>query len=155
MVTVYFKSLTMRPANIAAFLYKRLYYIYMEFFFLLGRILFGALFLESAWKHFTRNTDLAIYAQSRGVPMPRVAIFVTGIMIAAGGLGIILGIYIRLSILLLCLFLLGTLIKMHTFWKQADPSTRAMERIQFFKNAALLGACLIFLSILEPWTLSF
>lgn len=126
----------------------------MEIIFLIGRILFGALFLESGWSHFMRNTQLALYAQSRGVPMPRIVVFVTGLIIVAGGLGLILGIYVKLSIILLSLFLLGTLLKIHTFWKEADPSSKAMERTQFFKNAALLGALLMFLSLLEPWGLS-
>ncbi len=86
--------------------------------------------------------------------MPRIMVFVTGLMIFFGSLGIILGIYVKLSILLLALFLFGTLIKMHTFWKETDPSMKVMEKTQFMKNAALLGAALMFLSILEPWGLS-
>ncbi|MEK7117154.1 MAG: DoxX family membrane protein [Patescibacteria group bacterium] len=126
----------------------------MEFIFLLGRVLFGALFLYSGWGHFTNNTGLAIYAQGKGVPMPRIAVLITGFMIVLGGLGLILGIYVKLSILLLSLFLIGTLFKMHTFWKETNPSAKAMEQVQFFKNAALLGALLMFLSLLEPWSLS-
>ena len=127
----------------------------MEIIFLIGRVLFGMLFLQNGWNHFVNNTGLAIYAQSRGVPMPRIAVFITGIIIVLGGLGIILGIYVKLSILLLSLFLIGTLLKVHTFWKEVNPSTRTAEQTSFFKNAALLGALLMFLSILEPWGLSF
>lgn len=126
----------------------------MEIIFLIGRILFGLLFLESGWSHFVHNTQMALYAQSRGVPMPRIVVFVTGIIIVLGALGIILGVYVKLSVLLLCLFLLGTLLKIHAFWKDTDPHQKAMERNQFFKDAALLGALLMFLSILEPWSLS-
>ena len=126
----------------------------MEFIFLLGRVLFGALFLYSGWGHFTNNTGLAIYAQGKGVPMPRIAVLITGFMIVLGGLGLILGIYVKLSILLLSLFLIGTLFKIHTFWKETNPNAKTMEQVQFMKNAALLGALLMFLSILEPWSLS-
>ena len=110
--------------------------------------------MYSGWGHFTNNTGLAIYAQGKGVPMPRIAVLITGFMIVLGGLGLILGIYVKLSILLLSLFLIGTLVKMHTFWKETNPSAKAMEQVQFFKNAALLGALLMFLSLLEPWSLS-
>lgn len=110
--------------------------------------------MKSGWSHFANNTGLAVYAQGKGVPMPRIAVLITGLMIILGGLGLILGIYVKLSILLLSLFLIGTLFKMHTFWKETDPNTRAMEQVQFMKNAALLGALLMFLSILEPWGLS-
>lgn len=126
----------------------------MEIIFLIGRILFGALFIQSGWNHFIHNTQTAIYAQAKGVPMPRIATFVTGFMIILGGLGIIFGIYVKLGVLLLSLFLLGTLLKIHTFWKETDPGVKSMEKIAFLKNAALLGAALMFLSILEPWGLS-
>lgn len=126
----------------------------MEIIFLVGRILFGTLFIVNGWGHFTHNTETALYAQSKGIPMPRITVFFTGVLIVAGGLGIILGIYLKLSILLLALFLLGTLIKVHTFWKVSDLGKRGAERSEFLKNAALLGALLMFLSILEPWSLS-
>ncbi|HEY4516238.1 MAG TPA: DoxX family protein [Candidatus Paceibacterota bacterium] len=127
----------------------------MEFLFLIGRVLFGALFVYNGWSHLAHNTSTSLYAQSKDVPMPRITVFVTGIAIIAGGLGIILGIYVKLSVFLLAFFLLGTLVKVHTFWKHSDMSSKAQERNEFLKNAALLGALLMFLSVLEPWSLSF
>jgi putative oxidoreductase len=123
----------------------------MDFIFLLGRVLFGMLFLYNGWSHFMSNTQNAIYAQARGVPMPRIVVFVTGLMLILGGLGIILGVYVKLSIILLALFLLGTLFRVHNFWKEKDPSTRAAERSAFLKNAALLGALLMFLTQCLPF----
>jgi putative oxidoreductase len=126
----------------------------MEILFLIGRIFFGALFILNGIDHLLHNTKMALYAQSKNVPMPRIAVFVTGIMIIFGGLGIILGIYTKLAVLLLVLFLAGTLYKVHAFWREEDPTKYAMEKVQFLKNLALLGACLMFLSILSPWSLS-
>lgn len=126
----------------------------MEIIFLIGRILFGTLFVYNGWSHFADNTQVSLYAQSKGVPVPRISVFVTGIMIVAGGLGIIFGIYVKLSILLLAIFLIATLLKIHTFWKETDPRMVAIEKVQFLKDAALLGALFMFLFILEPWGLS-
>jgi putative oxidoreductase len=126
----------------------------MEILFLIGRICFGALFILNGIDHILHNTKLALYAQSKNVPMPRVAVFVTGLMIIFGGIGIILGIYVKLSVLLIALFLIGTLYKVHAFWRESDPSKYAAEKSQFLKNLALLGALLMFLSILSPWSLS-
>jgi putative oxidoreductase len=126
----------------------------MEILFLIGRICFGSLFILNGIDHIVHNTKMALYAQSKNVPMPRIAVFVTGIMIIFGGLGIILGVYTKLSVLFIALFLLGTLYKVHAFWSESDPSKRSMERFQFLKNLALLGAVLMFLSILSPWSLS-
>lgn len=126
----------------------------MEIIFLISRLCFGALFILNGIDHILHNTKIALYAQSKSVPMPRVAVFVTGIMIIFGGLGIILGVYIKLSVLLLALFLVGTLYKVHSFWREVDPAKHAMEKTQFLKNLALLGAVLMFLSILSPWSFS-
>lgn len=126
----------------------------MEFIFLIGRICFGALFITSGIDHLLHNTRYAIYAQSKGVPVPRIAVFVSGFFIIAGGAGIILGVYVKLSILLIAVFLLATLYKVHAFWKEEDLSKRTAEKNLFLKNLALLGASLMFLSILSPWSWS-
>jgi uncharacterized membrane protein YphA (DoxX/SURF4 family) len=86
--------------------------------------------------------------------MASTAVFVTGLMMLLGGLGILLGVYVGLSVLLLAAFLLGTTFTMHQFWKITDPSAKMGERINFMKNLALLGAVLMILAIPLPWALS-
>ncbi len=95
------------------------------------------------------------YAQSKGVPMPREAVLLTGLMMVVGGIGIWLGVYIQLSILLLSVFLFVTTIQMHQYWKVADPMAKMSEKINFEKNMALLGALLMLLAIPLPWLASF
>ena len=68
-----------------------------------------------------------------------------------GGLGILLGVYVYLSIFLLVLFLLITTLQMHQYWKVTDQMARMGEEINFKKNLALLGALLIILAIPLPW----
>ena len=126
----------------------------MLYLFLLGRILLGGYFLQNAYNHFKNTDGLAGYAQSKGVPMAKASVIITGVMMLLGGLSILLGIHIEWAILLLALFLLGTLIKMHRYWEVADPMARMGEHVNFYKNLALLGALLMLLAIPTPWVWS-
>ena len=126
----------------------------MIYLFVLGRILLGGYFIKSGYGHFKNLDMLTGYAQSKGVPMPKFSVFATGLMLFLGGLGILLGVYIQLSVLLLSLFLLGTLIKMHNYWEVTDPMARMGESVNFYKNLGLLGAVLMLLAIPLPWVLA-
>ncbi len=126
----------------------------MEYLFILGRIILGGYFIKNGVNHLKNLKAMTPYAASKGVPMPQVAVVVTGLMLLLGGLGILLGVYIELSVLLLVLFLIGTLIKMHTYWTVADPMMRMGENVNFYKNLALIGALLMLLAIPTPWLMS-
>lgn len=126
----------------------------MLYFFLLGRLLLGGYFLQNAYNHFKNTDALTGYAQSKGIPLPRASVLITGVMLGLGGLGIILGIYVELAVALLVVFLIGTLVKMHRYWEVGDPMMRMGEHVNFYKNLALIGALLILLAIPTPWALS-
>lgn len=128
----------------------------MEYIFLLGRILLGGYFLMNAYNHFKNHAGLTGYAQSKGVPMPKVAVLVTGLMLLLGGAGILFGVWLQFAILLLSIFLIGTTFKMHQYWKISDPMQRMGERINFYKNLGLLGSILILVAVpaaawVPPW----
>ncbi len=122
--------------------------------FLLGRVLLGGFFIMNGYNHIKNLGMLTGYAQSKGVPMPKIAVFITGLMLLLGGAGIVLGVFIECSVTLLALFLLGTLIKMHRYWEIADPMMRMGERVNFYKNIGLLGGVLMLLAIPLPWLLA-
>lgn len=126
----------------------------MIYIFILGRILLGGYFIKSGYAHFKSLDSFTGYAQSKGVPMPKVAVLVTGAMLFLGGLGILLGVYIELSVGLLSLFLLSTLVKMHRYWEVTDPMAKMGEQVNFYKNIGLLGAILMLLAIPTPWAMS-
>jgi uncharacterized membrane protein YphA (DoxX/SURF4 family) len=126
----------------------------MMYLFLLGRILVGGYFIRSGYGHFKNLNMLTGYAQSKGVPMPKESVLLTGLMMFLGGVGILLGVYIQLSVFLLALFLLVTTFKMHQYWKVADSMQKMGEQVNFYKNLALLGAILMLLAIPLPWALS-
>lgn len=123
----------------------------MQLAFLVGRILYGGYFFLAGIKHFKQLGGMAGYAQSKGVPAARAAVAGSGLLILLGGLGVILGVYPRWSLLLIVLFLVPVTFTMHRYWAVADPMAKMGEQINFGKNLALLGAALAMLSLPVPW----
>ena len=123
----------------------------MDILFLIGRLIFGGYFLMNAWNHFKNLEPMTGYAASKGVPSPRSAVFIGGVLLLLGGLGVVFGIAPEASLALLLIFLAPVTLKMHAFWTVADPNMRMMEQIQFMKNIALIGAILMLYAIDVPW----
>ncbi|MFI2285068.1 DoxX family protein [Nocardia beijingensis] len=115
----------------------------MDVVVLIGRVLFALLFLTSALGHFTQTTAMAGYAQSKGIPMAKAAVFGSGALFLLGGLSVLLGIWADLGSLLLVVALLPTALVMHRFWQASDPQTRQGEMVHFNKDVALAGAALM------------
>lgn len=116
----------------------------------IGRIIAGLYFLQNAYNHLVKTNDLVGYAQSKGVPSPRLAIIGSGILLLLGGLALVTGMYMALGALLLIIFLLPVSFMMHAFWKIQEPQARAMEHVQFMKNMALVGLLLVLIGLLAP-----
>ncbi len=110
---------------------------------LLGRVLFSVFFIMSGYGHLTKLGMMAQYAGSQGVPMPKLGVGVTGLMLLAGGFSILLGFEPRIGALLLVAFLVPTAIVMHRFWGVSDPMMAQNQFIHFWKNMTLAGAALI------------
>ncbi|ASU84206.1 DoxX family protein [Nocardiopsis gilva YIM 90087] len=115
----------------------------MDIVVLIGRVLFVIIFLTSAAGHLTQPKGMAGYAQSKGVPAPTAAVFVSGIVLALGGLSVLLGIWPDLGALLLVVFLVPTALLMHSFWQESEGEARQTEMIQFNKDIGLAGAALM------------
>lgn len=115
----------------------------MDVVFLVGRILFAALFLGASYGHLAQTQAMAGYAESRGVPMARLAVQGSGVLLVLGALSVLLGVWGDLGALLLVVFLVSTAVMMHGFWAETDPMTKQMELVQFQKDLALAGASLV------------
>ncbi|MGH3518834.1 MAG: DoxX family protein [Haloechinothrix sp.] len=115
----------------------------MDVIVLIGRILFAMLFIGSAYGHLAQGPAMVGYTQSRGVPLAKVAVPATGVLILVGGLLVLLGVWPDLGALLLVVFLLPTAVLMHGFWKETDAQNRQLEQVQFMKDTALGGAALM------------
>jgi putative oxidoreductase len=63
-----------------------------------------------------------------------------------GGLLVFLGLWVRLGVLLLILFLIPTTIAFHHFWELQEPD-REMQMINFMKNVSILGGLLVVLAL--------
>jgi putative oxidoreductase len=122
--------------------------------FVVGRILLGGFFINSGINHFRGIGMMSGYAQMKGVPMPKVSVGFTGLLLLAGGLSILLGVYPTIGVAALAAFLIPTTVMMHAFWKVEDPMAKMGEKVNFTKNTALLGAALTLLAIPQPWTVS-
>ena len=125
-----------------------------ELFFLLGRLALGGYFAFNGVMHFLQFNQMVGYTASKGVSHPRIAVLCATPLILFGGLGILLGVYVTISLYLLIIFLIPVTVIMHAFWKVSDPNERIVARIQFLKNIALLGAIAMLLLVPTPWPLS-
>src|SRR5262245_55639301 len=115
----------------------------MDVIVLIGRILFVFVFLTSGYAHFAQRNMMAPYAASRGVPMAMPATLAGGVLLVAGGLSVLFGVWADLGALLLFIFLVPTAILMHGFWKETDATAKMTEMVQFSKDLGLAGASLM------------
>jgi putative oxidoreductase len=115
----------------------------MDVIVLIGRILLAALFLGSAYGHLAQTDAMAGYATAKGVPSARLAVLFSGLVILAGGIMVLLGIWADLGALLLVVFLVPTALLMHAFWRESDPGAKMSDQIHFNKDMALAGGALI------------
>ena len=116
-------------------------------FYLLGRVLLGGFFIVSGLRHFQNLAMMAGFTGSKGVPSPKLAVAVSGLLI-------ILGVRPHWGIALVSLFLLPVTFLMHQYWKHTDMMMRINDQVNFMKNIAILGASWMLLMIPQPWPVS-
>jgi putative oxidoreductase len=114
---------------------------------LIGRVVFSFFFIYSGFNHLTKLSMYAQYAGASGVPAPTVLTALSGLMLLAGGLSILLGVQVRWGSLLIAAFLVPAAFMVHKFWGIADPMMAANQAAHFWKNIALTGACLILFAL--------
>jgi uncharacterized membrane protein YphA (DoxX/SURF4 family) len=120
----------------------------MSVLVLVGRVLFVALFLNSAIGHLTKTSAMAQYAKMKGVPQPWLMTFVGGLMLLTGGLSVLLGIWADLGALLIAAFLLPTAVLIHGFWRETGEA-RMSDQIHFLKDVSLAGAALMLAGLIS------
>jgi uncharacterized membrane protein YphA (DoxX/SURF4 family) len=119
----------------------------MDILFLIGRVLFGGFFVFNGLMHFMKMDMMKGFAASKGVPAAGAAVAVSGVMLLLGGLGILLGAYVQVSVWLLVAFLLIAAVKIHDFWNQSDEQAKMTNQLMFMRNLALTGAALMMLML--------
>ncbi|WP_435097804.1 DoxX family membrane protein [Halarchaeum sp. P4] len=115
-------------------------------FFLVGRVLFGLVLAYMGLNHFQSADWLAGYAESKGVPAPKVGVLVSGGLLVLGGLAVVVGAFPVLASGGLALFLLVSAVTIHDFWA-APEDQQQDEQTAFLKNVGLAGGALVLLSL--------
>ena len=115
--------------------------------FLLGRILFGATLAFMGLNHFMDLDAMAGYAEFKGLPLPRVSVIGSGLVLLLGGLGVVLGAFPVVAGGALAVFLLVSAVTMHDFWSVDDPEEKQNEMTSFLKNVYGAGAALALLAV--------
>ena len=113
----------------------------MKYIFLLGRILFSAIFIVKSFDHF--SSKMIEHATEMGVPMASILVPIAGVLALLGGLSILLGYKAKAGAWLLVIFLLPITLVIHRFWDTKDFFANMMHQYCFFKNVSLLGAALM------------
>ena len=126
----------------------------IEIFFVAGRVLFGALFLYNGVNHFRNYAAVRGYCTFKHVPMPGACTIISGVWLLVSGASVVLGFRPEAGLALIVVFLMIVTPVIHDFWNAADPAQRLGDMINFHKNAALLGATLMLLSLPRPWPYS-
>lgn len=126
---------------------------FTDWLFLVGRILYGGIFVYFGLGHFMNVAGMAEWVASKGLPYPTAAVIVSGIWIVLAGLSVIFGVLPRVGLWMLVLFLVVVTFTMHNFWAVTDQQAQMVEMISFFKNLGLLGAALALLRV-DRWPLS-
>jgi uncharacterized membrane protein YphA (DoxX/SURF4 family) len=122
--------------------------------FLIGRVILGVYYLMNAYHHFADVHMLTRAAASHGVPAPQLAVLGAGVLLAIAGVTFLLGVFPRIGVLAVVLFMLPVTFVMHPFWSDTSPALRMADMINFTKNMGLLGSALMFLGVPEPWPYS-
>src|SRR5215469_8757677 len=128
---------------------------YLDFAFVLGRILYGGFFVIGGLNHFQHLSMMSGFVASKGLPAPKVLVALSGLLIIVGGLSVIVGYHVWIGLPCIMLFLVPVTLLMHNYWVvETDMMQRINQRVNFQKNVALLGAALMMLMIQKPWPLS-
>jgi putative oxidoreductase len=115
----------------------------MDVVFLVGRILFAAVFVISGLTIHLLNARQGIeYARMYKVPAPEIGVPATGLLAVLGGLSVALGVWGDLGALAIALFLALITPLMHAFWRETDEMQKQAQLSNFMKNFALLGGAL-------------
>ena len=132
----------------------------MNSILLIGRILFALVLVSSGLSHVAKVEAMAGYAKFKKVPMAKFSVLVSGVLLAVGGLSIMLGVYADLGALVIAALLIVMALKMHDFWTQSDAQAKQTEMISFFKNLSMAGGALFIFAIAATggsdygWTLT-
>lgn len=119
----------------------------MDELWLIGRLLFSALFIGAGIGQLADLEGSTQYAASKGVGPAQPGVIASGVAFIVGGVSVALGIWGDLGALLLIITLIPLTFIMHKFWAERDPAAKQHEMSMFMKNIALIGGATVLFSI--------
>ena len=123
----------------------------MDAILIIGRILFGALFVASGIGHFAKLEAMTGYAKYKKLPAAKLGVIASGLFFLLGGIYIALGFWVDLGALMLALTLVLAAVIFHNFWKETDATAKQNEMLGFMKDIALAGAALILFALVSKY----
>lgn len=110
--------------------------------FVIGRALLGGLFLYAGVRHFFIADAIVPALQARGVPAPRLSLYVASGIEAALGALLVMGLFVAFAALGLAAFVIVATVTLVNFWDKTGAEREALL-IPFTNNVAILGGLLI------------
>jgi uncharacterized membrane protein YphA (DoxX/SURF4 family) len=115
--------------------------------------LFGLIFVGGGLAgHLMDTAGTAGYGASRGLKNPEMMVRISGVLMAAAGIGVILGIYMDLAALGIAAYCLIAGFMIHHFWTDTDDMTKNMEMSMFMKNLSIAGGGLVIFALAATGT---
>lgn len=109
-----------------------------SFGMLLGRILIASYFLVSGLTKVTSFESSLLLYQQQDVPYPALVLYISTLLLIAGGIFVFLGYKTRLGAFLLMLALLPSTFIFHNFWGDQEGDL-IFQAVFFFKDIAIVG----------------
>lgn len=117
---------------------------FAHFLITVGQLLLGSLFVWAGLNHFgPGGAKVAAMLSSRGVPMPREALYAASVFELICGACLMLGVAVAPAALGLALFTIVASVVLVNFWDQPEGELREALKGVFASNAAIVGGLLI------------
>jgi putative oxidoreductase len=113
-----------------------------SFLYLVARLCIATIFILSGVGKLMQFDASVSAMSSVGIPYPNILLVIAIIVELAGGIGLVLGFWTRLSSLALIVFLVLATYYFHQFWTITDPNEHKVQMINFLKNLAIFGGLL-------------
>jgi len=121
----------------------------LDLLLILGRILFGALWIGAGFGHFKSLEAMTGYAKYKKLPAAKLGVIGSGLTFLVGGILIVLGTWVDLAALLIAVTVILAALIFHQYWKESDANTKMQEIMAFNKDMALGGAAIILFALVE------
>lgn len=111
--------------------------------------LLGLFFILNAINHFYNSHMLKEYALKKGLIKPEIMVFLSGLLLLAGGLSMISGYFMIEGMIGLCIFMTIAAFTIHSFWKEKDREIMMIEFMHFVKNWAIIFELIYLIATVE------